>query len=94
MGFGQIAPQAGEFADADDGLAADGAPDRLQRMAIGGAQRELEAVAAFAQTNAGDMSPNLNRRPGSGPTEDEFENTRIIGGEARSGGATPPLRCH
>lgn len=36
-------------------------------------------VAAFAQTNSGDMSPNLNRRPGSGPTEDEFENTRIIG---------------
>jgi neutral ceramidase len=36
-------------------------------------------VAAFAQTNAGDMSPNLNHRPGSGPTEDEFENTRIIG---------------
>ena len=25
------------------------------------------------------MSPNLNRGPGSGPTEDEFENTRIIG---------------
>ncbi|MEU8897943.1 neutral/alkaline ceramidase [Nocardia sp. NPDC048505] len=36
-------------------------------------------VAAFAQTNAGDMSPNLNLRPTSGPTEDEFENTRIIG---------------
>jgi neutral ceramidase len=36
-------------------------------------------VGAFAQTNAGDMSPNLNRRPGSGPTENEFENTRIIG---------------
>ena len=36
-------------------------------------------IGAFAQTNAGDMSPNLNRRPGSGPTEDEFENTRIIG---------------
>ncbi|MBN9619011.1 MAG: neutral/alkaline ceramidase [Actinobacteria bacterium] len=36
-------------------------------------------VAAFAQTNAGDMSPNLNRRPGSGPTEDEFANTQIIG---------------
>ncbi|HVT22160.1 MAG TPA: neutral/alkaline non-lysosomal ceramidase N-terminal domain-containing protein [Mycobacteriales bacterium] len=36
-------------------------------------------ISAFAQTNAGDMSPNLNRRPGSGPTEDEFENTRIIG---------------
>lgn len=36
-------------------------------------------IGAFAQTNAGDMSPNLHRRPGSGPTEDEFENTRIIG---------------
>jgi neutral ceramidase len=36
-------------------------------------------IGAFAQTNAGDMSPNLNLHPGSGPTEDEFENTRIIG---------------
>ncbi|TGB14945.1 alkaline ceramidase [Streptomyces sp. MZ04] len=36
-------------------------------------------VAAFPQTNSGDMSPNLNLKPGSGPTEDEFENTRIIG---------------
>jgi neutral ceramidase len=36
-------------------------------------------VAAFAQTNAGDMSPNLNLRPGSGPTEDQFENARLIG---------------
>lgn len=36
-------------------------------------------VGAFAQTNAGDMSPNLHQRPGSGPTEDQFENTRLIG---------------
>jgi neutral ceramidase len=36
-------------------------------------------ISAFAQTNTGDMSPNLNFAPGSGPTEDEFENTRIIG---------------
>lgn len=36
-------------------------------------------VTAFAQTNAGDMSPNLNLRPGSGPTENEVDNTRIIG---------------
>ncbi len=36
-------------------------------------------VAAFAQTNAGDMSPNLDQRPGTGPTGDEFDNTRIIG---------------
>lgn len=37
-------------------------------------------VASFAQTNAGDMSPNLNLRPSDGPTTDQFENTRIIGG--------------
>jgi neutral ceramidase len=36
-------------------------------------------VAAFPQTNAGDMTPNLNLKPGSGPTDDQFENTRIIG---------------
>ena len=36
-----------------------------------------EFIAAFAQTNAGDMSPNLD--VGKGPTDDEFENTRIIG---------------
>lgn len=36
-------------------------------------------VAAFPNTNAGDMSPNLNLKPGSGPTENEVENTRIIG---------------
>lgn len=39
-----------------------------------------EFIAAFAQTNSGDMSPNTGQRPGSGPTDDEFENTRIIGG--------------
>ncbi|MFE9371156.1 neutral/alkaline non-lysosomal ceramidase N-terminal domain-containing protein [Streptomyces sp. NPDC006711] len=36
-------------------------------------------VTAFAQTNAGDMSPNLGLAPGRGPTGDQFENTRIIG---------------
>lgn len=36
-------------------------------------------ITAFAQTNAGDMSPNLGHRLGRGPTEDEVENTRIIG---------------
>ncbi|MFD5099935.1 neutral/alkaline non-lysosomal ceramidase N-terminal domain-containing protein [Streptomyces albidochromogenes] len=36
-------------------------------------------VTAFAQTNAGDMSPNLRLAPGRGPTDDEFENTRVIG---------------
>jgi neutral ceramidase len=36
-------------------------------------------VAAFAQTNAGDMSPNLRDGGAKGPTDDEFANTRIIG---------------
>ena len=61
---------------------------------LSGAQPEF--IGAFAQTNAGDMSPNLNRRPGSGPTEDEFENTRIIGSRqyeaaASLAGAGEPL---
>jgi neutral ceramidase len=36
-------------------------------------------VAAFAQTNAGDMSPNLRNGGAQGPTDNEFENVRIIG---------------
>ncbi|MFF9561514.1 neutral/alkaline non-lysosomal ceramidase N-terminal domain-containing protein, partial [Streptomyces albus] len=36
-------------------------------------------IAAFPQTNSGDMSPNLFLEPGRGPTDDEFENARIIG---------------
>lgn len=36
-------------------------------------------VACFPQTNTGDMSPNLDLKPGHGPTDDEFENARIIG---------------
>lgn len=38
-----------------------------------------ELVTAFAQTNAGDISPNLDLKPGTGPTDDDRENTRIIG---------------
>ncbi len=36
-------------------------------------------VAAFPNTNAGDMSPNLNLKPGSGPTENPLTNEQIIG---------------
>lgn len=41
-------------------------------------------IAAFAQTNPGDMTPNVDRRSvngaqGIGPTQDDVENTRIIG---------------
>jgi neutral ceramidase len=37
-----------------------------------------EFVAAFAQTNCGDVTPNLNLN-NTGPGENEFETTRIIG---------------
>lgn len=36
-------------------------------------------VAAFANANSGDITPNLNLAPGQGPTSDQFENMRIIG---------------
>ncbi len=41
-------------------------------------RRDSDFVAAFAQSNAGDMTPNLNL-DGTGPTANEFDNTRIIG---------------
>jgi neutral ceramidase len=53
-----------------------------ERIAEGVDYREPsphDFIGAFAQTNAGDMSPNLGNAPSSGPTDDEFENTRIIG---------------
>jgi neutral ceramidase len=36
-------------------------------------------VSAFAQTNAGDMSPNLRNGGALGPVDDRTESTRIIG---------------
>ncbi|MDQ6782730.1 MAG: neutral/alkaline ceramidase [Actinomycetota bacterium] len=53
-----------------------------ERVVEGGdylAAAQPPLIAAFAQTNTGDMSPNLNLAPGSGPTGNEFENTRLIG---------------
>ena len=50
-----------------------------QDYRTGGSAGGLGFIAAFAQTNAGDMSPNLELKPGRGPTQDEFENTKIIG---------------
>lgn len=40
--------------------------------------RKPEFVAAFAQSNAGDVTPNLNLN-NTGPGETDFESTRIIG---------------
>lgn len=43
------------------------------------AQGEYDFVAAFAQSSAGDMSPNVGAGTAYGPTDNEFENTRVIG---------------
>lgn len=41
-------------------------------------QNDGEFVAAFAQTNAGDVTPNLNL-DNTGPGKDDFDSTKIIG---------------
>lgn len=41
-------------------------------------------VAAFAQSAAGDMSPNLELKPGTGPTDDPWQNIAIIGNRQKS----------
>ncbi|MFT5561197.1 MAG: neutral ceramidase [Candidatus Azotimanducaceae bacterium] len=41
-------------------------------------QNDSEFVAAFAQTNAGDVTPNLNL-DNTGPGKDDFDSTKIIG---------------
>ncbi|MGC5023346.1 neutral/alkaline non-lysosomal ceramidase N-terminal domain-containing protein [Tsukamurella sp. DT100] len=45
------------------------------------AERDVhpDFVSAFAQTNSGDMSPNLGGAAGHGPTDDERANTAEIG---------------
>ncbi|MEY9592618.1 hypothetical protein ABIA06_004909 [Bradyrhizobium yuanmingense] len=67
MVFGQITAQARELANADDGLAADGAPDRFQHMAVRGGQRQLEPVAALAQRidRMVHQQRRFRRQPGS-----------------------------
>jgi len=49
-----------------------------RQVAGGDYLAETPLVAAFAQTNAGDMSPNVPDAT-QGPTDDEYENARIIG---------------
>ena len=80
IGLGQIAAQAGKFANPDNGLAADGAADRFQRVAVGGGQRDLEAVTAFAQRIDGviHLQRRFRRQPGS---EGEHALRRRIAGQ-------------
>ncbi|MGA9873272.1 MAG: neutral/alkaline non-lysosomal ceramidase N-terminal domain-containing protein, partial [Rhodococcus sp. (in: high G+C Gram-positive bacteria)] len=50
-----------------------------EREVAGVDYRNPSFVAAFCQSTPGDVSPNLDKQAGMGPTADEFENTRIIG---------------
>lgn len=43
------------------------------------ADRTPDFISSFAQSNAGDMSPNLDLRPGMGPTKNPFTNSRKLG---------------
>ena len=50
-----------------------------ERLVAGGDYLgDTSLITAFAQTNAGDMSPNVPDAT-QGPTDDEYENARIIG---------------
>lgn len=51
---------------------------RFERAMGNSYRNDNRFVAAFAQTNSGDVTPNLNL-DGTGPTADEFDNTQIIG---------------
>ncbi|MDO5769190.1 MAG: neutral/alkaline ceramidase [Psychrobacter sp.] len=48
-------------------------------------------VAAFANSNPGDISPNLNLRPGSGPTEDQWQNAQILGQRQADAAINTPM---
>lgn len=49
------------------------------RESLAKAQGEPGFVAGFAQSNAGDMSPNIGAGDAYGPTNNEYGNTRVIG---------------
>lgn len=48
-------------------------------------------IAAFANSNPGDISPNLNLRPGSGPTEDQWQNAQILGQRQADAAMNTPM---
>lgn len=58
---------------------------RFEEWKNAGSENSASFVAAFAQSEGGDISPNISPNgevlspSGIGPTNDEFENTRIIG---------------
>ena len=67
IGFGEFAAQSAEFANPDNGLAADGAAHRLEGVAVGGGEVEQEAFAGFAQRIDRMIHPQrrFRRQPGA-----------------------------
>lgn len=51
---------------------------RFEKMKLATYADPNDFVAAFANANCGDITPNLNLN-NTGPTDDQFENTKIIG---------------
>ena len=67
VGFGQFAAQPAEFANPDNGLAADGAAHRLDRAAVRGREIEQKALAGLAQRvdRMVHLQRRFRRQPGS-----------------------------
>ncbi len=65
--FGEFPPQAAEFANPHDGLAADGAAHRLDRAAVRGREVEQKPFAGFAQRvdRMVHLQRRFRRQPGS-----------------------------
>jgi hypothetical protein len=66
-GFGQFLAQAGEFANPDDGLAADGAAHGLDGVSVRGREMEQKSLAMLAQRIDGmiHLQRRFRRQPGS-----------------------------
>ena len=67
IGFGEFAAQPAEFANPNNGLAADGAAHRLDRAAVRGREVEQKAFAGLAQRVDGmvHLQRRFRRQPGS-----------------------------
>ncbi len=77
IGFGEFPPHAAEFANPDNGLAADGAAHRLEGVAVRRGEVEQEAFAGLAQRI--DRMIHLQRRLGRQPGAERQHALRLRG---------------
>lgn len=78
-------PNTNQLVSADNKGYAQYALERLEHGTDLMGEGRPAFLAGFANSNSGDISPNLALQPGTGPTDDPFENVRQIG--ARQAGA-------